>query len=59
MYDNFIGYDNSEKKILITNSTGTKVGFPQITSTGNPFIGPIIVSNFQVIISRFSKSNKS
>ena len=45
-FDNFVGYENIEKKILITNSTGTKVGFPTVKSTGNPFLGPIMVSNF-------------
>ena len=48
-YDNFVGYENIEKKILITNSTGTKVGFPTVKSSGAPFLGSIIVSNFTTL----------
>ena len=48
-FDNFVGYENIDKKILITNSTGTKVGFPTVKSTGNPFLGSIIVSNFTTL----------
>ena len=47
--DNFIGYDNSEKKILLTNSSGTQVALPEINTSGAPFIKPFTVSNFKTL----------